>query len=103
MSGVFGAPSRPATIEFERMARIVRELDDLSESEPQAISQVLDDLTDEASVMYLAEQRLMRLESVLPALTPLVRQALVATWLEGFSVGARYAERFPTGDASNGP
>lgn len=90
-------PDRPSHADFWTLAHIVSEQDARAES-GTPLPEEVGSLADLNSVLYVAEQRVLRARMALPPLQRRVDTvrfdiAMQAVWLDGWTTGAHFIQR----------
>ena len=86
-------PDRPDHDDFKLMSEIVRELDALGDNSTP-LPEIITD-PDLASLLYMAEQRALRVERMLASMdSPLAPDVVYTSlWLEAFKIGIEFQKR----------
>lgn len=85
-------PARPQHPDFWRLVEVITQLDGAVTEGGKAPQEILAADVDLDSLMYLIQQRVLRVTMAAPALQS-VEPALMAVYLEAFALGTRFAQR----------
>lgn len=85
-------PDRPQHPDFWRISQVVLELDGNASEGNMSVSEIVADLVDEKSLIYMTEQRALWAKQNLPGLTLAYGPALGAIWATAFTAGIRFQQ-----------
>lgn len=84
-------PKRPNHPDFWRMSEIVIEMDQRTEAHPDKFEEIVGEIVDLDSLIYMATQRSLRAATLAGAPQSIMIHG-TALWIDAFTVGYKFAK-----------
>ena len=85
-------PNRPNHPDFWRMSEIVIEMDRRTEAHPDKFEEIVGEIVDLDSLIYMATQRSLRAATLGRATPTSIMVHGTALWIDAFTVGYKFAK-----------